>query len=85
MPGLSTENGVPLRRVATPSVLRVHPTRGYYARSGWVTVRGYGFVQSEYLSCRFAAYNNSQVCVFALPRTAMWIRGSVVTGVRQGH
>ena len=59
-PGLYTNNRVPLRRVATPSVLRLSPPRGYYARAQWVRVEGYGFLSSAQLSCRFFA--GDQVC-----------------------
>ena len=54
-PDLATANRVPVRRVPTPSVLAVAPRRGYYARAQWVRVRGYGFLGSASLRCRFFA------------------------------
>ena len=62
--GLTTDNRVGVRRVATPSILRVAPHRGYYARPQWVRVEGYGFLSSPHLSCRFVA--RDQVCPLAI-------------------
>ena len=55
LPGLPTANGVAVRRIATPSVLRVDPDRGYYAWPQWVRVEGYGFEPSAHATCRFGA------------------------------
>ena len=63
LPGLTTENGVQLRRVATPSVRTVLPDRGFYSESRWVVVRGYGFVGTKYLACHFTAGGKYSVIV----------------------
>ena len=63
LPGLSTSNGIGLRRVNTPSVTRVSPARGYYIRPQWVRVVGYGFMRTPYLSCLFSAGASDSVVV----------------------
>ena len=52
--GHATRNGLPLRRVATPAILGLDPPRGYYRAPQWVRLRGYGYVDSRQLSCRFS-------------------------------
>ena len=54
-PGLLTDNRVPLRRIATPSILNIAPGRGYFSQTQWVRVEGYGFLNSAQISCRFFA------------------------------
>ena len=51
--GTATANHVRLQRVATPNVLTLHPPRGYYSVAQNVTLRGYGFVASPHVTCRF--------------------------------
>ena len=49
-----TDNRVPLLRVATPTITRVVPPRGYFSRRQWVVLEGYGFVKAPGLACRFS-------------------------------
>ena len=59
-PTLYTQNSVPLRRIATPSILGIDPPRGYFAESQWVRVEGYGFLNSDQIACTFVA--GEKVC-----------------------
>ena len=52
---LVTENRMGLRRISTPSVLGLSPSRGFYRTEQWVAVEGYGFLNSPTLTCRFFA------------------------------
>ena len=51
--GAVTQNYVALQRVATPSVLEVDPSRGYWRTGQWVRLQGYGFMASALLRCNF--------------------------------
>ena len=53
--GMSTANGVRLRRFPTPTLLELLPRRGFYARAQVLHVRGYGFVASPFVVCRIVA------------------------------
>ena len=57
----ATKNGVSLRRVASPAILEVQPPSGYYREPQWVRLVGYGYVDSQHLSCMF--YNEAGVQV----------------------
>ena len=61
-PGHATKNGVPLRRVATPAILEVEPARGYYREPQWVRLTGYGYLDTQQLSCLFYNDAGRQVC-----------------------
>ena len=50
-----TADRVALRRVPTPAVTTLHPSRGYYLRPQEVLLQGYGFVQSGAVACRFVS------------------------------
>uniref|UniRef100_A0A7S1IK64 IPT/TIG domain-containing protein n=1 Tax=Eutreptiella gymnastica TaxID=73025 RepID=A0A7S1IK64_9EUGL len=54
-PGHLTDNRLGLRRVATPIIESVNPSRGYFNVPEWVQVLGYGFMATATLSCRFSA------------------------------
>ena len=61
--GAVTQNKVAVQRVATPSVLTVEPNEGYWLEAHWVTLRGYGFVPSDELSCKFISVSGGVHCV----------------------
>ena len=54
-PDLVTKNRARVLRVATPTVTRLEPRRGYHSAGQRVTVFGYGFLASEEAACKFAA------------------------------
>ena len=56
-----TDNGVALRRVATPVISALNVSRGYHARPQAVLLTGHGFVASAYVACKFYARNFSAV------------------------
>ena len=63
--GQATKNAVPLLRVPSPAILGVQPSRGYYRAPQWVRLTGYGYVDSQQLSCLF--YNEAGLQVSPNP------------------
>ena len=63
--GQATKNAVPLLRVPSPAILGVQPSRGYYRAPQWVRLTGYGYVDSQQLSCLF--YNEAGLQVSPHP------------------
>ena len=55
LPRQATKNGVLLRRTATPVILAVEPSRGWYRDPQWVRLEGHGFEPSADLSCLFVS------------------------------
>ena len=81
-----TRNKVPLQRVATPSVLAVDPSEGYWRQADWVTLRGYGFLESKQLRCKFfgeGAGAQACVCVCACVTTTEQCCAHVIPSLSQ--